>query len=952
MAENVCASGLGLAADDGGATTLAVASTVQRPKPQNDRVAPFPQADKFPIVIGQGLTLSYLSSAFRLCNSGYRLQFVDVLNELMEKDPHAYSVVSKRVLTVGSGRLDVIAPDTTTPEDRDLAAEVAQYVKTELAGIPNLRQTQALLAWAVYYGVGAHEIIWGYRDDGDLHINGLEFVHHRRLSYSNPYSWDVYVYDQGSPAMPGGMPGQTQKTSTWGVYGIRIADYPGKFIVHEPRVRGDYPTREGVGREIAYWMTIKNVATRLGPAYLERYILPWIDIEFNTTDPNTARAAAAPRIATDEEIASASSAAQILGIGGLSNFVHSDAIKVNLRRPEGAPVLTVGEWVAMCDAQMSKGVLGATLTTEVSTNGGSRSLGGVQKTGEEKLYDFDATSLAATFDRDLVYWIVKNKYPTLPARLFPKAKIYVKAEPTADEMLARADVAARAGIPVDADAIAARCDLPVIPQLDPADLDVNGRPKPGPDGKVKPQPRRMIPIANNSFAVAPETIGLPKAPAATPVVPPLGTPGSPPVPPGQTPPADPNAPPTASPAKPAPNDAAPVDQDPSNKVVAIKAKLSADETPAPQVSQERVDVLAPEYDVPTIALKDGLSGGSIPTGSPKRTIDAKEIPISKSNTASAQIADAVYKMLAEDYPKKDLDWVMSATWNGPQAVPLNQIDWQRGDWKVDPDHIQDFVKKFKKNGYLKPAILVNEANDRLLFVADGHHRTATARKLGIPANAYVATVGSSSGGPWEVMHSKQLNAHQPHPEDIEEDRQLAATPAISPPGKFYLARHGEAGASIPNDPLSDDARPLSDEGRRHASDLADWMVANGEIPKAIYASPLPRTVETATIIAGRMGLTIQTTYGLRAASTAKGLISNTMRYDANALPLFVTHDHVIEGIADSMNADKGGKPAMAEIRILQADPQTMQLTETQRVRPSDINPTAVDHYQIPDRTVP
>lgn len=1042
--ENVCASGIGLglataqpAPDD---TVTMAASTARRPK-QSDRLAPFPQADKYPIVIGQGLSLSYISSAFRLCNSGYRLQYVDVLNELLEKDPHAYSVVSKRVLTVGSGRVDIAAAEVDDPADRDLATEVAKYVKSELGAIHNFKQAQVLLAWATYYGVGAHEIVWGYGDDGQLHVTGLEFVHHRRLSYSDPYSWDLYVYDQGSPAMPGGKPGTTPRM---GVYGIRCSDYPGKFIVHEPRVRGDYPTREGIGREIAYWMAIKNVATRLGPQYLERYAIPWPDLEFNTKDPEHAKPT--PRIATDEEIAAAQFAAQAMGVGSLSNFVHSDAIKLNFAKPDGTPVLTVTEWVALCDSQMSKAALGATLTTDVGSSGGNRALGGVQKQGEEKLYEFDAVSLAASFDRDLVSWIVRNKYPRLPTRLMPKTVIHVNADPDPDQILARADKAARAGIPVDADAIAARCDIPVIPQVDPDDLDEDGRSKPGPDGKRKPQPRRMIPIANTAFSVVPETIGLPK-PAAAPA--PTPAPGDAPGVPPQDPSADPNDPkanddgtsdlkadkasmaatdstgavvpgmpsppfgfappslvdpsptktpevinppaaqvaksdpvavPTVVPTPPAnapvpaqpvmpstPVNVQPTPVDPT--VVAPAAQQTAPSpaatpsagAPAPAAPMPNADTsAAPVASSPTDANGTAPTTQAAVTGpvpdkntAPAAGANDTGIPISKQNTASSKIADDVFKLLEADYSEKERLWIKAAIWTGPQDVPLDQIDWVSGDWtNVDPDHVQHFVKKYAdKGGHLKPIILVNEPNQKPLFVADGHHRATAFRYMGIPAQAYVATVGTT-GGQWEHMHTQQLNAHQPNAGEqafVNEVKAaptaLAADAPAMPASTMFVLRHGEAGATIKGDPTTDGLRPLTAEGRRHIKALCDWMQANGKVPTAIYCSPLVRTAQTAQILADAFGLIAQPTEGLRIGETAGRLFVSTASRFPNERPLFVTHDHVIVDGLSTMGAGHNvDRPVMGELRILSVT--NGDWTEVLRMPPSKVDPTAVDHLDI------
>ena len=47
-------------------------------------IAPQPLSDRYPVVVGQSLSLSYIASVFRLATTGYRQQYVDLLNELLD----------------------------------------------------------------------------------------------------------------------------------------------------------------------------------------------------------------------------------------------------------------------------------------------------------------------------------------------------------------------------------------------------------------------------------------------------------------------------------------------------------------------------------------------------------------------------------------------------------------------------------------------------------------------------------------------------------------------------------------------------------------------------------------------------------------------------------------------------------------------------------------------------
>jgi phage gp29-like protein len=459
----------------------------RRKRRGEDALAPAPQVDKYPVIIGAGLSLSYVSSALRMCLTGYRQPYVDLLDEMLEKDPHAYSVVAKRVLTLAGGRVEVTAPEGLEGTELEIAEEVAKDTHAQIQAIPNLAESLSILAWATYYAVSALEIRWARDDDGRMCVRALEQVHYRRLSYPDPWTWDLYIWDQGANF---GADGNGPNRS---VYGLRVDDYPGQFIVHAPKVRGDYVTREGIGRQILYWMVLKLIATRLAPQYLERYAIPFPDIEFNTADEATKH----PRVASDEDIAGAKAAGAAIGAGTLKAYVHADAVKLKLVSPDGTPALTYPQWIALCDAQISKAVLGGTLTTEVGSTGGNRAVAGEQKEGEEKLYDFDATTFGDTLKRDLAGPIARMRYPGLPRRLEPVVKVHVNADPDPADEIDRADKAARAGIPVDADEIAKRTNLPVIKN-------------------TTNEPRRMIPILPVKMNVQPETIGLPKPPEPPP----------------------------------------------------------------------------------------------------------------------------------------------------------------------------------------------------------------------------------------------------------------------------------------------------------------------------------------------------------------------------------------------------------------------------------------------------
>lgn len=78
----------------------------------------------------------------------------------------------------------------------------------------------------------------------------------------------------------------------------------------------------------------------------------------------------------------------------------------------------------------------------------------------------------------------------------------------------------------------------------------------------------------------------------------------------------------------------------------------------------------------------------------------------------------------------------------------------------------------------------------------------------------------------------------------------------------YFSRHGESTANTAHVISNrDQPHPLTETGRSQALQLAD-LLAQSRL-SAIYASPVPRALETAQIVGDRFGLTPQVNDGLR-----------------------------------------------------------------------------------------
>jgi phosphohistidine phosphatase len=84
--------------------------------------------------------------------------------------------------------------------------------------------------------------------------------------------------------------------------------------------------------------------------------------------------------------------------------------------------------------------------------------------------------------------------------------------------------------------------------------------------------------------------------------------------------------------------------------------------------------------------------------------------------------------------------------------------------------------------------------------------------------------------------------------------------------RLYLVRHAEA---APGEP--DTLRPLTSEGRRQASHLAERLAGSSPRPAALLCSPLLRARETAELLARPLGLAPEADDRLGPGATAEGV---------------------------------------------------------------------------------
>ena len=129
------------------------------------------------------------------------------------------------------------------------------------------------------------------------------------------------------------------------------------------------------------------------------------------------------------------------------------------------------------------------------------------------------------------------------------------------------------------------------------------------------------------------------------------------------------------------------------------------------------------------------------------------------------VQGAVYAQMARAFPATAIAWVKDTTWQGPQMVPLDQVDMSDKDqWDASRPQDAGKVKRIaakvrravKKGQQPRPAVLIRWPGSQKDVAVDGHHHILAAEQAGQHFIwAYVGHVDSEKG-PWLSTASREI----------------------------------------------------------------------------------------------------------------------------------------------------------------------------------------------------
>ena len=382
-----------------------------------------------------GLTPEKLIAIQREAEAGDPYLYLELAEEMEEKDLHYLAVIGTRKQAIAGAELIVTAASEAA-EDQRAADLVRDFIG---GGAFDLESVLYYILDAVGKGFSVTEIIWD--------TAGREWIP-KRLVWRDP-RWFMFDWisgeellvrtlrDQG-PLTPtdaaalspwnasskaSGQEAPHYRRARWyagthdearvGIQPLTAPLAPFKFIVHAPKAKAGLPVRGGLARAAGWAYLFKNYVLKDWVTFAEVFGQP---LRLGKYSPG----------ATEADKQALLSAVANIGTDAAAIIPESMLIEFVETRGNGGAEL-YERFCEYLDKQVSKAVLGQTLTTETPRDGGgSRAAAQVHDSVRRDIMESDARRLGATLTRDLVRPIVDLNLG--PQRRYPRIALGLSAD--------------------------------------------------------------------------------------------------------------------------------------------------------------------------------------------------------------------------------------------------------------------------------------------------------------------------------------------------------------------------------------------------------------------------------------------------------------------------------------------------------------------------------------------
>lgn len=357
------------------------------------------------------------------------------------RDPHAGSVLQTRYLSVAGEKWEI-----TAGEESARGKEIAEFVTGALRGC-NFKQAAQELLQGILYGFFCAEVMWK-AEGGRVGIDKIIGKHPRRFAFTMERELRLLTRDN---ALAG-------------------EETPDRKFITFSHGDSDNPYGKGLGQKLWWSVWFKKHGIKFWLIFLDKFGMPTGVGKY-------------PAGATTEQKKTLSEA--IDAIHSETGVIIPESMAVELLEASRSGNVTYESLCEYMDKQISKAVLGQTLTTEVS--GGSFAASKTHDDVRMDIKDADAGMLAECLNRSLIRWLVDfnfagvSQYPTI--RFITEKEETLKGLADRDEVLVN-----KIGVQVDDDywydtynlprpKSGAKVIRPTTPNLDQLGTELNAAPK-------------------------------------------------------------------------------------------------------------------------------------------------------------------------------------------------------------------------------------------------------------------------------------------------------------------------------------------------------------------------------------------------------------------------------------------------------------------------------------------
>lgn len=358
-----------------------------------------------------GLTPERLAQILREAEFGDPFLYLELAEEMEEKDLHYLAVLCSRKEAVA--QLDIVVMPASSDKDDARAADMVRA----MLGTLTIESALFDILDAIGKGFSATEILWA-TSEREWYPRQLRWRDPRWFMFDWISGEELLVRSLRSEGQMIPVEGEAVRGSHFRGGGIFAASRaavgiqplteplaPYKFITHVARAKAGLPIRGGLARAAGWSYLFKNYVLKDWVTFAEVFGQPLRVGKYGAG-------------ATEQDKQTLLAAVANIGTDAAAIIPESMVIEFTQARQRGSAEL-YQSFCEYLDAQVSKAVLGQTLTTEIPRGAGSRAAAEVHQSVRRDILSADARRLAATLNRDLVKPIVdlnlgpRERYPKL-----------------------------------------------------------------------------------------------------------------------------------------------------------------------------------------------------------------------------------------------------------------------------------------------------------------------------------------------------------------------------------------------------------------------------------------------------------------------------------------------------------------------------------------------------------